>query len=127
MLQNALPQFENILFDGLSFYLFRLSILFEEDFNTMFDLAESLIEWAVQSNSAVIIVDPPVQKSLPKPIRKILLNAHLSILQRADPITFIDKGNAFSITRDNAIKLDHIEADSVSDPRIVHLIRNYDF
>lgn len=127
MLQDKLSHFQNILFDGLSFYLFRLLTIFDEDLSATCELAESLIDWAVQSTSNIIIVDSPVPSSLPKPIRKVLFSAHLLILQRAAPITFINKGIASSITKDEAIQLDCLGADTVSDHRIVHMIENSEF
>lgn len=124
ILQEQLPQFKNILFDGLTFYLFRLSLIFDEDYEKVLNLGGRLINWAVNSDSFVIVVDPPIQNTLPEAIQKILLDVHLLIIQRASSIVFFDRGNALSITINEAVQLDISDANSIDDPRITQIIND---
>lgn len=127
MIQEQLPQFTNILFDGLSFYLFRLSMVFDDDYEKVLNLSENLIDWAVQSDSYVVVVDSPINKTLPETTQRILLNVHLSILQNASSIVFFNKGNALPITKNEALQLENFDDNSIYDPRINQIITDPGF
>lgn len=127
MIQEQLPQFTNILFDGLSFYLFRLSMVFDDDYEKVLNLSENLVDWAVQSDSYVVVVDSPINKTLPETTQRILLNVHLSILQNASSIVFFNKGNALPITKNEALQLDNFDGNSIYDPRINQIITDPGF
>lgn len=107
MLENAAQRCEAMLLDGLTFYVFRLFLLWgkvlQRDSNRLFRSAEML----VRSKSKIYAVDTDLIEALPDRVRGIVCRLHSILAQGASGIDHVSNGVArrLEVTQQNRLQL----------------------
>lgn len=99
VLDAALSNFQNVIVDGLTYYLFRLMTLFGNSLNDLRVSTKDLIDRAALHAGQVIVVDTPVYNTLPDEECRVHRYLHLQLARSARTLTLFENGMARPLSR----------------------------
>jgi adenosyl cobinamide kinase/adenosyl cobinamide phosphate guanylyltransferase len=92
VLSDLIPRYNNILIDGMSYYVFRSMVEFD-----VLPPAEGLLRLlkeAEKRKNRMVFVDQPIRPSHPPQLKRRLLWLHTALFRAADRILVTDNGTA---------------------------------
>jgi hypothetical protein len=123
LLRTAIANYDQLLVDGLSFYLLRISVFLSGIGGRSRRPTAALVRLLSRVQTAVTVVDAPLTVETPLSLRHLIRTVHAAVIYASSELYLVEDGNERPVSREELLRFEHGLHATAPDARIRHLGR----